>query len=303
MQSERSTHPARALRSRDRDSRYAAEATRRPAIRLLVSEITGHADFVRGCRLHQGTRQSGMRRTIERPCHSPAERSTTVAFASRGATGSLVQTRASTSTNRGASPCSRLLHSSSGGHLSAPAWTGARCAKQPPLRRDCFRRLPTATRRSKTWLHSGADGSPGRRAHSSSEDPEPGLLHWRDSDRPSAARCLAWGVRVAQPPASRRRGLRRAHPQLLVRGRVASDRNPRPSAWRAEGPSSRYAVCCTTALYKMRFRTPSGAPKTRKPRHLRGFLRKRLKGLEPSTFCMASRRSSQLSYSRESSRV
>ena len=31
----------------------------------------------------------------------------------------------------------------------------------------------------------------------------------------------------------------------------------------------------------------------------RGFLRERLKGLEPSTFCMASRRSSQLSYSRE----
>jgi hypothetical protein len=29
-------------------------------------------------------------------------------------------------------------------------------------------------------------------------------------------------------------------------------------------------------------------------------LLKRLKGLEPSTFCMASRRSSQLSYSRES---
>jgi hypothetical protein len=31
----------------------------------------------------------------------------------------------------------------------------------------------------------------------------------------------------------------------------------------------------------------------------RGFPDKRLKGLEPSTFCMASRRSSQLSYSRE----
>ena len=30
----------------------------------------------------------------------------------------------------------------------------------------------------------------------------------------------------------------------------------------------------------------------------RGFHAKRLKGLEPSTFCMASRRSSQLSYSR-----
>ena len=31
---------------------------------------------------------------------------------------------------------------------------------------------------------------------------------------------------------------------------------------------------------------------------MQGFLDKRLKGLEPSTFCMASRRSSQLSYSR-----
>src|SRR5881227_3057783 len=31
----------------------------------------------------------------------------------------------------------------------------------------------------------------------------------------------------------------------------------------------------------------------------RGFHEERLKGLEPSTFCMASRRSSQLSYSRE----
>jgi hypothetical protein len=30
----------------------------------------------------------------------------------------------------------------------------------------------------------------------------------------------------------------------------------------------------------------------------RGFDAKRLKGFEPSTFCMASRRSSQLSYSR-----
>jgi hypothetical protein len=31
---------------------------------------------------------------------------------------------------------------------------------------------------------------------------------------------------------------------------------------------------------------------------LEGFSGERLKGLEPSTFCMASRRSSQLSYSR-----
>ncbi len=36
----------------------------------------------------------------------------------------------------------------------------------------------------------------------------------------------------------------------------------------------------------------------KKPRHYQGFHKERLKGLEPSTFCMASRRSSQLSYSR-----
>ena len=33
--------------------------------------------------------------------------------------------------------------------------------------------------------------------------------------------------------------------------------------------------------------------------HVRAFSDKRMKGLEPSTFCMASRRSSQLSYIRE----
>ena len=40
-----------------------------------------------------------------------------------------------------------------------------------------------------------------------------------------------------------------------------------------------------------------GTPEETKAPHLRGFL-KRMKGLEPSTFCMASRRSSQLSYIR-----
>ncbi len=39
--------------------------------------------------------------------------------------------------------------------------------------------------------------------------------------------------------------------------------------------------------------------RTQKTPPERGFHVKRLKGLEPSTFCMASRRSSQLSYSRE----
>ena len=42
----------------------------------------------------------------------------------------------------------------------------------------------------------------------------------------------------------------------------------------------------------------AGEPRNEKTPPERGFSRKRLKGFEPSTFCMASRRSSQLSYSR-----
>jgi hypothetical protein len=42
----------------------------------------------------------------------------------------------------------------------------------------------------------------------------------------------------------------------------------------------------------------SGARTEPNPPTCRGFAKKRLKGFEPSTFCMASRRSSQLSYSR-----
>ena len=39
------------------------------------------------------------------------------------------------------------------------------------------------------------------------------------------------------------------------------------------------------------------------PPTCRTFAKKRLKGFEPSTFCMASRRSSQLSYSRADAQV
>ncbi len=39
-------------------------------------------------------------------------------------------------------------------------------------------------------------------------------------------------------------------------------------------------------------------PGTKKAPQMRGFHEERMKGLEPSTFCMASRRSSQLSYIR-----
>lgn len=40
-------------------------------------------------------------------------------------------------------------------------------------------------------------------------------------------------------------------------------------------------------------------PESRKPRDLQGFRVKRMKGFEPSTFAMARRRSSQLSYIRK----
>ena len=41
-----------------------------------------------------------------------------------------------------------------------------------------------------------------------------------------------------------------------------------------------------------------GPPPQTRPARVQGIPEKRLKGFEPSTFCMASRRSSQLSYSR-----
>ncbi len=50
-------------------------------------------------------------------------------------------------------------------------------------------------------------------------------------------------------------------------------------------------------------RPPATTPGTTKAPPEQGFREERLKGLEPSTFCMASRRSSQLSYSRARRRV
>jgi hypothetical protein len=41
-----------------------------------------------------------------------------------------------------------------------------------------------------------------------------------------------------------------------------------------------------------------GDPRRNQPAHVQGIREKRLMGFEPTTFCMASRRSSQLSYSR-----
>ncbi len=48
---------------------------------------------------------------------------------------------------------------------------------------------------------------------------------------------------------------------------------------------------------------PASGPKKPKGPLWRAFLAKRMMGLEPTTFCMASRRSSQLSYIRNGPRV
>jgi hypothetical protein len=45
------------------------------------------------------------------------------------------------------------------------------------------------------------------------------------------------------------------------------------------------------------------SPVKAKAAHVQGFETKRMMGLEPTTFCMASRRSSQLSYIREAAEV
>jgi hypothetical protein len=47
------------------------------------------------------------------------------------------------------------------------------------------------------------------------------------------------------------------------------------------------------------FHLVSATPAGTNPPMCSGIAKKRLKGFEPSTFCMASRRSSQLSYSRK----
>jgi hypothetical protein len=67
----------------------------------------------------------------------------------------------------------------------------------------------------------------------------------------------------------------------------------------------------TGVLYPIRTRvrkspprsTPVGSRRAGELHAFQGIPRKRMKGLEPSTFCMASRRSSQLSYIRASSAV
>ena len=112
----------------------------------------------------------------------------------------------------------------------------------------------------------------------------------------------------------RQRHDRRAGPLLPVRRRPAqgldwaSSRTGSPAQQRCHGgpvPRLRRQAhrrrIVTTRLKTAARRCPDcrvapGHPRRRPAKA--GLLRERLKGLEPSTFCMASRRSSQLSYSR-----
>jgi hypothetical protein len=63
------------------------------------------------------------------------------------------------------------------------------------------------------------------------------------------------------------------------------------------GPFASPRARATSASKSSSTATPP-RPQPKESPAKRGFRVKRLKGLEPSTFCMASRRSSQLSYSR-----
>jgi hypothetical protein len=62
---------------------------------------------------------------------------------------------------------------------------------------------------------------------------------------------------------------------------------------------SQRLVCYPNVLPKPSEARCWAVPESKKPRDLQGFCVKRMKGFEPSTFAMARRRSSQLSYIRE----
>ena len=107
-------------------------------------------------------------------------------------------------------------------------------------------------------------------------------LMWHHFDPP-------WRVREHHDPVGMRQMI--DHLMKLSFGHEAhltchSAHNGWRKRWEAEGPSDGAAVDRTQ-------KSPAGA----------GLSLKRLKGFEPSTFCMASRRSSQLSYIRDDDRL
>jgi hypothetical protein len=83
----------------------------------------------------------------------------------------------------------------------------------------------------------------------------------------------------------------------LLRTRAAAQSSARPL--RADGCVSHLDTVVAPSGSAGRITTCQHGLDKEKAKDYQGFSDKRLKGLEPSTFCMASRRSSQLSYSRE----
>jgi hypothetical protein len=82
-----------------------------------------------------------------------------------------------------------------------------------------------------------------------------------------------------------------------IRARAFPFAHPRPSPGREEKPAAPAEIQseCSHAMDYV-------ANQTTAPADLQA-LSERMKGLEPSTFCMASRRSSQLSYIREAASI
>ena len=78
---------------------------------------------------------------------------------------------------------------------------------------------------------------------------------------------------------------------------VISPRPPRPS-WRRTSSARRRIVLWDERGRTARWGSTSMPARTTKGPDYRGLFEERMMGLEPTTFCMASRRSSQLSYIR-----
>ncbi len=81
-------------------------------------------------------------------------------------------------------------------------------------------------------------------------------------------------------------------------GRPDHDQRPAGSCGHPPACLEASAICYPYPLPTEALRRGRGTSKRQKPPDYRGFCLKRMKGFEPSTFAMARRRSSQLSYIR-----
>ena len=177
----------------------------------------------------------------------------------------------------------------------------------PRLNRD-RRGLHDPTVTARPTLLLGAKWSRPQRSHAR-------RLLWTNNSRSSrdpAARCCSPEAEEQQPCCTA--GVSKPELSRSRRGRRRTpiESNPRPSAactktscpWREEWPANGLLLGRIGQLRAPRLsihcqlkQTHSPTAPSKKTCKCRPFA-KRLKGFEPSTFCMASRRSSQLSYSR-----